>query len=254
MVVIDVNGTEITGLIGDAAQGAAIPQLLLLGCMIAESERMDPCAERWGTQTAEAIVAIAARDVAGLQRIIDAVWPDVSFGRGQRIVKFHWAGNGLPTVANCLAVRQAVFDDPARDLKEMALMLASCLKTARQHDLAPVAGDEALGACVVYNAGHWPVDAAEWQARAAHAVRYRESLTKATALIGSVASDPIVPKSAIETRAAELAAKLGNALTGELDLGSGVKLKAFDNAVLLEVPGAGVYTLAEASVAAIFSA
>ena len=89
-----------------------------------------------------------------LQAIIDATWPDISFGRSQRIVKFHWTGDGQPTVANCLAVRQAVFADPARDAREMAVRLAANLRTARQHDLAPVQADELLGACVVYNAGH----------------------------------------------------------------------------------------------------
>jgi len=56
----------------------------------------------------------------------------------------------------------------------------------------------------------------------------------------------------IDTRAEELGEKLGPPLSEELELGSGVKVKAFFNAVLLEVPSAGVYCLAEASVAPIF--
>lgn len=57
---------------------------------------------------------------------------------------------------------------------------------------------------------------------------------------------------AIDQRAEELGEKLGPALSEELELGSGVKVKAFFNAVLLEVPSAGVYCLAEASVAPLF--
>lgn len=57
---------------------------------------------------------------------------------------------------------------------------------------------------------------------------------------------------AIDERAEELGTKLGPPLSAELPLGSGVKVKGFFNAVLLDVPGAGVYCLAEASVAPTF--
>lgn len=59
---------------------------------------------------------------------------------------------------------------------------------------------------------------------------------------------------AIEDRAngADIKDKLGDALTGEIELGGGVKLKAYYNALLLDVPGAGVYALPEGTVAQSF--
>jgi hypothetical protein len=58
--------------------------------------------------------------------------------------------------------------------------------------------------------------------------------------------------SAIDDRAAELEVKLGNRLSGALELAGGAKLKGYENGILLEFPGAGVYTLAEATVAGQF--
>ena len=52
----------------------------------------------------------------------------------------------------------------------------------------------------------------------------------------------------IDDRAKELGAKLGEALTKEKSL-TGVKVKAYENALLIDVPGAGVYVLPEATVA-----
>ncbi len=52
----------------------------------------------------------------------------------------------------------------------------------------------------------------------------------------------------IDDREQQLGAeKLGPALTEEAVIE--VKIKAFENAILWDVPGAGVYTLAEATVA-----
>jgi hypothetical protein len=52
----------------------------------------------------------------------------------------------------------------------------------------------------------------------------------------------------IDERAKELGEKLGQALSKEKSL-TGVKIKAFENALLIEIPGAGVYALPEATVA-----
>ena len=83
-------------------------------------------------------------------------WPDVSFGYGQRIVRFHYAGDRSPSVPNVLAVRRQVFEHPEADLREMATFLKGTLAQARRGDLSPCGGDELLGALIVYNAGHLP--------------------------------------------------------------------------------------------------
>lgn len=52
----------------------------------------------------------------------------------------------------------------------------------------------------------------------------------------------------IDDRAKQLGEKLGQALTKEKAL-TGVKFRAYEHALLLDVPGAGVYVLPEATVA-----
>ena len=115
--------------------------------MIAESN-LNPYAERWGAATARAKEAIAAGDRRTLQQIIDRYWPDISFGYGQRIVLYHYCGDRSPTVDNCLAVRNSVFQNPMRDVVETAKKL---------QPLYAVYGDM-LRSLIVYNAGHWPGD------------------------------------------------------------------------------------------------
>lgn len=54
--------------------------------------------------------------------------------------------------------------------------------------------------------------------------------------------------SEIDERAKQLEDQLGAELTKERTL-RGVKIKAFENALLINIPGAGVYCLPEATVA-----
>ncbi len=159
-----------------AAQEAGVPLALVLACGQAESG-WNSRAERWGWRTEAAKLMIDVGDDAELQAIIDDVWPDISFGIGQRIVLYHYLGDFQPTLANCLAVREGVFADPQRDVVHMADTLAGCLAVARQSDLTPVGGDELLGALVVYNAGHMPrPDSVWWHDWAGNVANYRAAM------------------------------------------------------------------------------
>ena len=118
----NVSGEDLRPALTAASEGAGIPLALALACAIAESG-LDPRAERWGGSegTRQAREAIAAGDSSRLQEIIDRAWPDISFGYGQRIVRFHYAGDRTPSVPNVLAVRRQVFENPEADLREMAI-------------------------------------------------------------------------------------------------------------------------------------
>jgi hypothetical protein len=151
---------------------------------MAESD-LDPRAERWGLVTAQAKAAVASNDRAKLQQLIAQAGNDISFGLGQRIVKFHYHGNHQNTVDNVLDVRQYVFDHTDEDIRQAALFLVDKLAMARQGDLSPVGGDVLLGALAAYNAGHLPhPDEAYWQQRASTVNRYKEKLAVARQLLG----------------------------------------------------------------------
>lgn len=58
---------------------------------------------------------------------------------------------------------------------------------------------------------------------------------------------------AIDERAAQLTPEIiGAPLSAEIEMDGGIKVKAFYNGALLEIPGAGVYALSEATVADLF--
>ena len=176
--LLNADGEEIRQIFDPAWQHAGIPRILLLAGVLAESG-LNPHAERWGRQTAAAQTAVKNGDREWLQSIIDANWPDISFGYGQRIVLYHWLGDRTQSVDNVLAVRAGVFADPAGDLNNMAKMLAECLHQARAGDLSPVGGDELLGALAVYNGGHlYPPDSSWWQDWAGNIASYRKMLTR----------------------------------------------------------------------------
>lgn len=244
MKIIDAYGADITALVRDTAAAANIPIRLLLGTMYGESVTLDPKAERWGIQTDNAILAIADKKVDILQTIITITWPDISFGRAQRIVKFHYHGDLQPTVANCLAVRQYVFDHPEEDLQQMAAKLRGNLAISTANNPVHVDNDPLLGAAVVYNAGHWPVDESEWIARAPRVEHYREAFAKADIAL-ALPDQPIQPvgdkKVTIEEKTVALGNdKLGNGgqpETGiyEIPTNAGpLRLQVFWNGYMLE--------------------
>lgn len=199
MAIINSLGEDITVIMTSAATRASIPVKLALGCAIAES-RLNPYAERWGRLTAEAVAAIEAKDWAALGLIINRVLqvsPDISFGYGQQIVRYHALGNHTETVDNCLLVRAQTFADPAGNLVDMAHRLASYLRTASAKDLTPVDNDPFLGACAIYNHGHWPESddpaklAREWAGMKPNLDNYRAGLASAALILG--AGEPSQP-------------------------------------------------------------
>lgn len=122
-------------------------------------------------------MAIAQADWQALQAIIDDVWPDVSFGLGQRAVAWHYFGDGSPTVGNCLAVRQYVFENPAVDVDEMAARLAGHYRATAGADLFRVGEDRLLASLVAYNAGHLPArDSGWWEWWKENVAAYRTAL------------------------------------------------------------------------------
>jgi hypothetical protein len=241
MRIVDAKGNDITAMVERAATVGGIPILLLLGCMYGESGSLDQYAERWGSRSTEAKAAIAAGRWGDLQTIIDSGWADISFGRSQRIVKYHYTGNFQQSVQNCMAVREYVFTHPQQDLDEMAKKLAGNLKIARQNNLDHVDGSELLGACTVYNAGHWPKDAAEWAKYAPRIENYRKGLALAAVVLSTPSpsqpsgGDAIVT---IEEKAVALGPeKLGNygqPETGVYDIVPGLRLQVFWNCSLIE--------------------
>jgi hypothetical protein len=179
--ILTADGQDIRGLIVAASASAGIPPALLLGCISAESD-LDPRAERWGTVTQQAKAAIAAQDHHALKALIGQAWTDISFGLAQRIVKFHYFGDQQATVENVVAVRQYVFDHRDRDLSEAAAYLKADLALARHGDLSLCHDDELLGACIVYNCGHFPSsNESYWSQRASTIARYRTKLEEARA-------------------------------------------------------------------------
>lgn len=182
--IANADGLDIRDALTQAASSAGVPLALPLACAMAESN-LTPRAERWGRRTQEARAALARGDREQLQNIIDATWPDVSFGYGQRIVKYHWVGDRSSSVENVLRVRQYVFEHPKEDLQHMARWLASTLATARRSDLRLVDGDELLGALLVYNAGHFPrTGESYWQTHAGNVENYKRALRLAKDLLG----------------------------------------------------------------------
>jgi hypothetical protein len=180
--LVNIDGEEISPIFDPAWQAAGIPRVLLLAGVLAESA-LNPHAERWGRFTVNARAAIALQDWDWLQTVINAGWPDISFGYSQRIILYHDLGDRSATVANCMTVRAAVFADPVEDLQAMARRLAGCLQVARASNLLTIGNDELLGALIVYNAGHWPdpadpEEAQWWRAWAGNVENYRSMLTR----------------------------------------------------------------------------
>lgn len=143
--MVDTNGRDITGPILEYAQVYGFDPVVLLALLKAESG-LNPRAERWGTRTAEARRMIQFGLLRSSRSLINDVWPDISFGFGQRIVKYHYIGDKTKSVTNILQVRQGVFNDPDRDIREAADHLAGAFEHSTC-DGTP------LSALVVYNAG-----------------------------------------------------------------------------------------------------
>lgn len=160
--VIDYEGRDITQWILDAAHLADIDPIYLLALIKAESG-LNGKAERYGTNTQEFLQRLLwynrgdRSQATELQRLIDEVWPDISFGYSQRIVLYHDYGDRSTALENVLAVRQQVFTNPEEDIQAAASRLAE----AKNRSL----DDTYLGAMVVYNAGSDRRDDSEWMSK-----------------------------------------------------------------------------------------
>lgn len=158
--IINTDGEDIGGMLKSAADAAGIPLELALACAIAESD-LNPRAERRGA------------------------WPDISFGYGQQIVLYHYLGDHTSSPENIAAVREGVFADPQWNLDDMCKRLASDLQRVQNVDLGPVAGDQLLGALVVYNSGSWhSANDAWWGAWSGNVRNYQRALTQAREMLG----------------------------------------------------------------------
>lgn len=204
------QGRDMTRTFTEAATANGISLRLAIGVAYAES-KLNERAQRVGIYTKEALAAEARGDMVELQRLINLAWQDVSYGIAQRIIPYHYAGDRSQSVANCLAVRAAVFADPDRDIREMCAWLRDDYQKAGAADLARLGGDRELGACVIYNAGHWPAPTeAYWTTHAGNLKNYREALAKADEIIAELWQDekPLpqigVPSVTIEEKAAAM--------------------------------------------------
>lgn len=175
--VSNTLGEDIAPLVSAAAERHGLDPVHLLALLKAESG-LNPLAERWGSATRAAQDAIDRWDWLGLQIIINAQWPDIGFGYSQSIVLYHHLGDRMSSVINCLAVREAVFSDPGRDVGRAALKLAGCFRHWS-------CDGTALSAMVVYNAGSdrrgdaawmrdWAGNVASYRRELAWAEQYRE--------------------------------------------------------------------------------
>jgi len=170
---------DILALLLAAIVGTSVSLENLYAGVIAESE-VNQYAERWGTQTRQALSYLEAGDMRSLQRVIDSQWPDISFSYSQAIVLYHRLGNHEATVENVLAVRTQSFADPAENLRHMAEKLDSCLAQASGRPLDRVNGDRELAALVCYNAGHYPsLHSYWWTTYGSHVSRYQAALHRA---------------------------------------------------------------------------
>ena len=184
--VKDVEGHDLSVLIEPIAEANGVDPIALLALVKAESG-LNPYAERYGTRTQEFLQRLLwykrgdHSQAQELQAILDDVGYDISFGLGQQIIAYHYAGDHTTTLENVLAVRKQVFDNPAENLEDAAIRLAR--GKVRSFD------NTWLGAMVVYNAGsdkrnddewfaRWKGNVASYQAELDWAEQYRTAPTQ----------------------------------------------------------------------------
>ncbi len=173
-VILNTRGDDISDIIIAAATKHNLDPIALLALIKAESG-LNQKAERWGSFTGNAQNAIELGNTDMLQSIIDHVWPDISFSYSQRIVLYHDQGDHMPTVENCLAVRDYVFTHPDEDLGAAADRLARAILRSSDGSV--------LGGMCVYNAGSDYRDDPVWVKRwGGNVASYQSAITWAEAL------------------------------------------------------------------------
>jgi hypothetical protein len=237
--ILDTQGQDISSSFIQGASAAEIPLQLALACGQAESS-LDPRAERWGKETTEAKQAIAQQDWTALQGIITRAGSDVSFGIGQRVVRFHYTGDRSMTVQNCLAVRQYVFDHEDQDIREMCAFLRPRYQAAQTADLTPVGGDVLLMALCAYNAGHPPLPTESyWVDRAPTVQRYRQKLLEAQTILATLNAAEENATMSIEQFEQQHANRLGPRWQNKpiRNLGETVRIAGYARHILVEIDG-----------------
>ena len=162
--VRDYEGVDITSLIELAATAAAVDPVHLLALLKAESG-LNRKAQRVGgyeinNEFWKRFLWWERGDAsqgAELQRLLNDAWPDISFGFGQQIVLFHYAGDRSGTLENVLAVRDEVFKHPEANIADAASRFRNGIDRSLD--------GTALGGMVVYNAGSDRRNDAEWMER-----------------------------------------------------------------------------------------
>ena len=168
-----------------AARGQGLPLWFALATVIAESG-LNPRAERWGSETPAAKAALAAQNWPALQAVINRAGADISFSYGQQIILYHYVGTRQPTIENCLAVREHVFNNPEENLTDMCKRLAAnFLRVAGDPRLSYVGGDQYLGALLVYNSGSLQTDPAWWKRWGSNIASYRDAIVRAKQMVGN---------------------------------------------------------------------
>lgn len=114
--------------------------------MLRAESTMNPCAERYGTQTRYAQAALREGDYNELAGIILEEWPDISFGLSQMTVQTasgYKIGNGAQTVDNVLYVRKRLFDR------------ATAIEVGVKHLAGCYAPNDYLQTLIKYNSGDY---------------------------------------------------------------------------------------------------
>jgi hypothetical protein len=191
--VTATNGLDITGWISAAVFTADITWRLILGVIGAEAD-WNLTAERWGSRTQEALVALEANDRAKLRHIIASEWPDISFGPSQHTVESHYWGDNSRDLDNVLAVRAYVFANPDKDILAMAKNLAwrkaVILESGR--DLSRVNGDVDLATAVSYNRGSYPGNRhSYWVYYAENVARYQASFAETDRKLAEMSAEAL---------------------------------------------------------------
>ena len=172
--VVDWEGVDITDIVENAASVVGLDPIALLALLKAESS-LRRKAQRFGLVTNEFLQRLMWYEhgdhsqEAELQRLLNDAWPDVSFGFGQQIVLYHYAGDHSANLENVLAVRKEVFDHPEINIANAADRLASYIPRSLDGTV--------LGGMVVYNAGSDRRDDPVWMERwAGNVATYEEAL------------------------------------------------------------------------------
>lgn len=185
--VKNTAGEDIGPALAAAAKAVELPLWYVLACAIAESG-LNQYAERWGSQTAAAKAATIAAanrgDIAALEPIVRAAGADVSFGFGQQTVQLFY-GAAPYKVADCLALRQRSFNEPAWNITDMCQRIRGHMDRAQTSgQLWRVNGDLYLAGLLGYNSGVGWHEQWYWDRYGGNVASYKAAISRAKAMVG----------------------------------------------------------------------